>query len=212
DAQSINLNDLFARGRIEAGGCAGAEPPRSISAAMLAELQLLFTTGKGTSAGATCTANVGATHAPAIGYATIDVVADCAAKNAGSPDYFTTTLLYDNVLTGDYQQLKTTPRPFAFGGPLVHIRAIPEGGPAGAVVPPNSSFLPRPSTSGDTVGWLYLNLNNGGSSAYSVARTPEGVARVFAGARTKVRQSQNWLIGSTSDDSPLFGPLSFDLS
>src|SRR5205814_4649912 len=65
------------------------------------------------------------------------------------------------------------------------------GTPAVAVVPPNSSFLPRPSTSGDTVGWLYLNLNNGGSKSYSVARTPEGATRIFARGLTAVRQSQN---------------------
>jgi hypothetical protein len=29
---------------------------------------------------------VGGVHANAIGYATIDVVAECAAKNAASPD------------------------------------------------------------------------------------------------------------------------------
>src|SRR5205823_6560821 len=58
----------------------------------------------------------------------------CAAKNALSSDYFA-SLLYDNVLTGDYQQLETVGgRVYASGGPLVHIRAIPEGGAAGAIV------------------------------------------------------------------------------
>ena len=40
----------------------------------------------------------------------------------------------DNVLVGDYQQLTPSPRPFATGGPLVHIRAVPEGGPVGSLV------------------------------------------------------------------------------
>src|SRR5207253_2744443 len=46
----------------------------------------------------------------------------------------------DNVLTGDYQQLATfNDRPYAAGGLLVHVRAIPEGGAAGALV---ASSLP----------------------------------------------------------------------
>jgi len=45
------------------------------------------------------------------------------------------------VLTGDYEQI--VPRgekSYAQGAPLVHIRAIPEGGPAGAVVATNLPF------------------------------------------------------------------------
>ena len=52
-----------------------------------------------------CTLAVGFFHFRAIGYATIDVVSTCTLKNVTSSiDYFA-TLLYDNVLTGDYQQL-----------------------------------------------------------------------------------------------------------
>jgi len=43
-------------------------------------------------------------------------------------------LLYDNVLTGDYQQLVPRgDRMTVQGGPLVHIRTVPEGGAAGTM-------------------------------------------------------------------------------
>jgi hypothetical protein len=335
DTQSINLYDVFAHGTIAFDASIktpvpvnpshGAQPAgnfanrnflgdaavhcgsgtlgQPLSAAMLADLQLLFTVGKGSDVG--CTTAVGGAHADAVGYATIDVVADCAATTAASPDYFTSLLLYDNVLAGDYQQLTPSPRPFATGGPLVHIRAVPEGGPVGslvgtslpytfydrytaglpsrttdrrqplpstfaawwisggpgalnsklvlwregvsagacsgataarsnsslpvedivrfdehenaAVIPyvfsfvpyapgtaavvvlsSTSSFLPPMTAWADTEGWLYMNLNNYGSSMYSVARTPEGAARNFGRSLAKVRQSQNWVISSTS--------------
>ena len=56
------------------------------------------------------------------------------------------------------------------------------------------------STSGDVGGWLYLNLNNGGSNAYSVGLVPPGIARDFrtnSSTTVGVRQSQNWVISST---------------
>jgi len=75
---------------------------------------------------------VGGTHANAIGYITIDVVATCFPVKPMSKDYFANNLLYDNVLTGDYQIVNTGDKKYAQGGPMVHIRAVPEGGPAGA--------------------------------------------------------------------------------
>ena len=66
----------------------------------------MFTTGRGAGAGVPCTALVGNPHIFALGYVTIDLVSACAAKNALASDYFA-SLLYDNVLTGDYQQLET---------------------------------------------------------------------------------------------------------
>lgn len=56
----------------------------------------------------------------------------CEASPAGfaAADYFSSELLFDNVLTGDYQQVDVSEN-FAQGGTLVHIRAIPEGGVAG---------------------------------------------------------------------------------
>ena len=126
DVQGINLFDVLGRGALPPTDCHAG----NISPAILPDLQAAFTIG---GAGA-CTATVGFFHFRAIGYATIDVVSACTAKNVTSSDYFA-TLLYDNVLTGDYQQLATVnDHPYAAGGPLVHIRAVPEGGAPGAVV------------------------------------------------------------------------------
>ena len=119
DVQGINLYDVLALGNLPPTECHAG----NIAPSMLVEVQSALTIG-GSSA---CKTTIGFFHLRAIGYATIDVVSSCAAK---SGDLFS-TLLYDNVLTGDYQQLQNGA---AFGGPLVHIRAIPEGGAAGAVM------------------------------------------------------------------------------
>lgn len=83
--------------------------------------------------------HVGSDHGPniAAGYVTIDVVATCAPTMPNSPRYFTSELLFDNVLTGDYVAIEPsgTANGYAGGSPLVHIRAIPEGGAAGSIVP-----------------------------------------------------------------------------
>jgi hypothetical protein len=319
DVQPYNLYDLFANGTvvstsvdtpIPVNPTFGSQPasnsanpnflpdvqsgcrdvPAALPPAFIDELRRIFTLGT-TSAGC----RVGATHTDAIGYITIDLVATCAPKNATSPDYFS-ILLYDNVLTGDYEQLaQVGGNHYAQGSPLVHIRAIPEGGPAGAVAATNlpytfydrftagqpsrtidrrqplpsvfaprfiaggpgglntmlkiwregvttsnatcsdyknnelpfaeivrfdehenatitssgcglgfcpgppaapltmaistvlSGFLPPLSTSGDAGGWLYLNLDNGGSANYSTARTGYG---------QRGRASQGWVITS----------------
>jgi len=316
DVQPYNLYDLFANGTVVGTSADtpvpenptfGSQPvsnsanpnflpdvqsgclnvPAALPPAFIDELRRIFTVGT-MSAGC----RVGGTHTDAIGYITIDLVATCAPKNATSPDYFS-ILLYDNVLTGDYEQLAHAgANHYAQGSPLVHIRAIPEGGPAGAVAatslpytfydrftagqpsrtidrrqplpsvfaprwiaggtnslnttlkiwregvtsatavcsdyqrngdlqtreavrfdehenatltsgcnilcgpPPGSPattavpatfavFLPPFSTSGDAGGWLYLNLDNGGSASYS-ARP----------GYTPSRPSQAWVITS----------------
>jgi len=86
-------------------------------------------------------ANIGLVHALATGYATIDVVKSCGFALPNTPGYYD-DLLYDNVLTGDYQSINPsqTTGNYAGGNPLVHIRAIPEGGAAGAVVATNLPF------------------------------------------------------------------------
>src|SRR5205085_2098154 len=50
--------------------------------------------------------------------------------------YWSDTLLFDNVLTGDYERVNpnTTTGNYAGGNPLVHIRAIPEGGRGGSTM------------------------------------------------------------------------------
>jgi hypothetical protein len=130
DVEGIDLRDVLKGGALPSSACASGP----LSPGLLDDLHSLFITGKSTGASIACTAQVGGVHALATGYVTIDVVAGCSATNVTSPGYFS-TLRYDNVLTGDYQQLGTAQgRVYASGGPLVHIRAIPEGGAAGVVM------------------------------------------------------------------------------
>jgi hypothetical protein len=154
DVQAINLADILIRNTIAA--TAGITPgsiwpasnpnirptidcstiPAVIPATIMAEVRRALTTG-GTSS---CNRAVGSVHANAIGYATVDVVASCTSRSPNDPLYYTNDLLFDNVLIGDYQQLAphpagTTASSFDAGGnPMVHIRAVPEGGGAGSNV------------------------------------------------------------------------------
>jgi hypothetical protein len=70
---------------------------------------------------------VGGQHENAVGYATIDVVRMCGVIGPNSPQYYTNEILWENVLTGDFQQVSSENN-YAQGNPLVHIRAVPEGG------------------------------------------------------------------------------------
>ena len=68
----------------------------------------------------------------AVGYVTIDVADECTLALPTDPDYYAEDILFDNVLTGDYETFDySAASNYAGGTPLVHIRAIPEGGPAG---------------------------------------------------------------------------------
>src|SRR5207248_9039027 len=55
---------------------------------------------------------------------------------------FTKEILFDNVLTGDSQHINPNPAigNYAGGSPLVHIRAIPEGGAAGELAATSLPF------------------------------------------------------------------------
>jgi hypothetical protein len=144
DVQSISLFDVLVRGEI--GGERGTgvdvspdgersrknplldrsncgELPRRIDEAMLAQLQSAFTEG----AVPGCN-RVGNAHRRARGYATIDVVGNCApGRGPTDPLYFSHDIRYENVLTGDYI-LVSAAESFAQGLPMVHIRAVPGGG------------------------------------------------------------------------------------
>jgi hypothetical protein len=63
----------------------------------------------------------------------VDVSANCSTTLPTDPTYYSGELLFNNVLIGDYQQINPNPTTgnYAGGNPLVHIRAIPEGGAAG---------------------------------------------------------------------------------
>ena len=79
---------------------------------------------------------IGGVHATnhAVGYVTIDVANNCSTTLPTTASYYSGEILYDNVLIGDYEQISPDPTSQIGGGaPMVHIRAIPEGGPAGGV-------------------------------------------------------------------------------
>src|SRR5207244_1242680 len=114
-----------------------ANNPGILDAALVTELQSAFRTGKIAAPGCAIVNLVAGTHPNAVGYATIDVVANCRPTSPLGSDYFTKEILFDNVLTGDYQHINPNPAigNYAGGSPLVHIRAIPEGGAAGTNLP-----------------------------------------------------------------------------
>lgn len=146
DVQSINLYDLLALGRIapplgtgttlsHRGRFSDANPEldvvhcgaiASIPPETLTRVQQALTVGRVPDCDA-----VGTNHPQyASGFATIDVVGACNSQlTPADPAYYGGILRYDNVLTGDYQQIDARQN-FAQAAPLVHIRAIPEGGSA----------------------------------------------------------------------------------
>jgi hypothetical protein len=146
DVQPVDLFDVIANGRV-AGGTTNRVLPGSrsedndgnpmldtsecgaalleqIPPNILADVRRALTEGR---AAGCDNARVGSTHPDAIGYATIDVVRNCGSAMPVDAGYFTTQVLYDNVLIGDYQQVDGVHHS-ARGNTLVHIRAIPEGG------------------------------------------------------------------------------------
>ncbi len=330
DVQAINLYDVIVRGTIAPpSGTTPATTPGTLSAAggnlratldcssnpsllpasISAAVRTALTIGVFNPGGTVKVCNTaGGVHADAIGYATIDVVANCTNLLPTDPAYYTTDLLFDNVLIGDYQQLGGSPSGTgpasvldAAGNPMVHIRAVPEGGGAGANVPtglpytfydrytpaatrtidrrqplpstfaaryiqggtgafatnltiwregvtgagascaatinnsainiaefvrfdehenpseffvspictpcgPSAPTLPADSSTNtansftfpslrgtDVGGWLYLNLNNGGSPAYSVTNHAAGLASSVPSVFGTPRASQNWV-------------------
>jgi len=135
-------NPNFATGFI--ANCTGL--PGTLPSSVAAAVLQVLTTG---SSSAYCTGTqIGGNHGTrAIGYATVDVVASCNILLPTDPTYYGPTgLLYDNVLIGDYQQLGPSPAGssgtgFDAGGDvMVHIRAVPEGGPAGSAPGTNLPF------------------------------------------------------------------------
>ncbi len=164
DIQAINLADVLIRGVIAppSGTSSATKPgalsvstnpnirssddcantPGTVPASIIAGVRNALRTGVfNPGGGVTSCSTMGNVHANAIGYATIDLVASCTDRTPLDPLYYTTDLLFDNVLLGDYQQLGASPAGTglqssfdAGGNPMVHIRAVPEGGGAGSNV------------------------------------------------------------------------------
>lgn len=120
-------------------GCANL--PGAIPTPLLACVQSALTTGVYT-CGCTSSQIVGGTHADAIGYITVDVNANCNTSLPNQATYFTTNILFDNVLIGDYQQINPNPATgnYAGGNPMVSIRAVPEGGSVGSASTPPTNL------------------------------------------------------------------------
>lgn len=123
--------------------------PGPLNPAVVAAVRSALTTGVyNPGGGAACPNAVGGVHANAIGYVTVDVASNCSFQLPTETAYYTSSILFDNVLIGDYQQLG--PAPFgttaasfdAGGNAMVHIRAIPEGGPAGIPLTGMQTNLP----------------------------------------------------------------------
>jgi hypothetical protein len=171
DAQSIDLYDILVAGRLSGPDgtssdvCPGERSPDNDENPLLEiadcnsipvqlppvfsqEIVRVLTTGR--SPGWCSNQRIGGEHAHAAGYVTIDVVASCSPSLPTDPGYFTSEILFDNVLTGDYEQVNRAEN-LARGGPMVHIRAIPEGGPTGA----------HPTNFTTT---FYSNYQNGGTA------------------------------------------------
>jgi hypothetical protein len=149
-----NPNFIYGPGGVTAS-CAGL--PGAIPSNLVADVRSALTTG----VISTCPSNrVGGVHANAVGYATIDVVANCTTNLPTSAAYYTSEILFDNVLIGDYQQINPNPATgnYAGGNPLVHIRAIPEGGPAGSI-PVGVTNLPFTFYSRYSAATLTLNID-----------------------------------------------------
>jgi hypothetical protein len=161
DVHPINLFDVIVRGILAANPapfentanpnfatgeltvqktCAGL--PATVPADVQATVRSALTTGTGYKS---CSGPVGFNHGTiAKGYATVDVVSYCSSRlptDRGGAYFYgiSAPILFDNVLIGDYQQIAPTPagagNPATFdanASPMIHIRAVPEGGLSGA--------------------------------------------------------------------------------
>jgi predicted small secreted protein len=149
DVQSINLYDVIVRGVIAPDSGTGQDIspegelsenqnplidtancdqlPGAIPAVYVNRMKRAFTEGVVTQIGPLAGCNtVGGVHQNAVGYATIDVAATCGFRLPTESAYYQEELLWDNVFTGDFQQVNGSLN-YAQGNPLVHIRAVPEG-------------------------------------------------------------------------------------
>ena len=150
DVQSINLFDVIARGTIAPDRGTGTaitkrerysdvnpkldltacdRLPGVIDNIYITRMKEAFRNGRVPPIGNAIPGcdDIGGVHENAVGYVTIDVVRSCSTSSPLEEVYWRDVVLWDNVLIGDYAQVTRKNR-FAEGGPLVHIRAVPEGG------------------------------------------------------------------------------------
>jgi len=156
DVQSINLYDVIARGIIapEFGTGTALSPrghysdanqtinlsgcyrlPGYLDNLYIERMQSALTEGRVAAlVGLPACNSVGGVHENAVGYATIDVNRTCGVSLPNEAVYWTNEIGYANALSGDYQHVDRGSR-FADGGPMVHIRAVPEGGASPPLFP-----------------------------------------------------------------------------
>jgi len=200
DVQSINLYDVIVRGIIapDLGTGSDISPEGEISDSINPKLNLdncdelpgaipsvyvnymkkAFTEGTTPAFGsiAECT-KIGGVHANATGYVTIDVARRCGIDFPNRQSYFEQDILWDNVFTGDFMQVHSTNN-YAQGNPMVHIRAVPEGGVA------QDRF--------GNSGAYHVNLNNTFYGHY------EGGGKLNARQPLPARFAARWIDGGTS--------------
>jgi hypothetical protein len=149
DVQPIDLYDVIVNGVIAADedrsgltSCAHIE--KSVPPALLADVRSALTTGRTSACNGSASApRIGTNKGTlAAGYATIDVAWRCSMSLPNRPEYFRDEILFDNVLIGDWIILHrySGSGDTAFGSPMVHIRAVPEGGRFGVPVPTNLPY------------------------------------------------------------------------
>jgi hypothetical protein len=124
-----------------------ANLPGALPVTLVAALKTALTTGAATTYCPSNQPTIGGVAASgfAHGYLTVDVASNCSTNLPNVAAYFTNDILYDNVLIGDYEQIGpaavgTVASPDSGGNPMVHIRAIPEGGTAGSLPGTNLPF------------------------------------------------------------------------
>jgi hypothetical protein len=163
DVQSISMYDVVAHGMLPVTSSAAQPGNRSAANGgnpKIVSLEGCAALGGGVpdttlaalratlTSGAPAVSNgcsVGSSHLNATGYVTVDLVNSCSAISPLDPSYFSQVLAYDNVLTGDYEHVYPDRAlgNFAGGSPLVHIKAIPEGGNVSTATPLPYTFYDR---------------------------------------------------------------------
>jgi hypothetical protein len=154
-SNTSNPNFITSGGSAVQTSCTGL--PGNINPDLALAVKNALTTGTGyVSSAASCgSGQIGFNHGTiAKGYVTVDVASYCSQQLPTDTGYYTgptASILFDNTLIGDYQQIAPTPAGSgtastfdAEGNPMVHIRAIPEGGLSGAgggsAIPTNLPF------------------------------------------------------------------------
>jgi len=129
EVRRINLYDVIWQGVLDPGGEDSICGPNTLPEGTAARVRRAFRDGVATPTATQAGCNsVGGIHTNAVGYATIDVVGSCASGTTPLDErHFAEDLRFDNVFIGDYQQVNSSQN-FAQGSPMVHIRAVPEGG------------------------------------------------------------------------------------